>query len=505
MERREFLRALATAGIVIGTGTAGMAGLYDWAERDHHRRTPRQVRRYGRTLVRRRKPASDAPNVLLLGLDDCNDWLGFLNNHPGTRTPNLDALAAQSLVFEHAYTAAPLCLPSRTAMLFGRQPYETGIYDHSPSSFDRYARLQRVTASLVDDFWGAGYDVIGAGKVFHEETSARWMSYRPTNFYRSGDARATAPAGSYDPNWRSPYDGSRIGRGENFKVPKIDFGPSGRVPDTEPDGRTSDWVRARLRKPSRGPLFLAFGCVLPHEPWRLPQKYLDMHPLDQVVVPPFRPHDLDDLSTYAKTKMVDPFGAFELLRASGIWDEAVQAYQAAITFVDDRIGEVLDQLAHSRLADNTIIGLWSDHGYHLGEKLTIEKFTLWERATRIPLVLHVPGRLDHAARFEPPVSLMQLGPTLCELCDVTPHTPYSSPSALPMLAKPARADAHPPIMTWYEGNHAVRRGPWRYIRYVTGDTELYDHRTDPNEYDNLAGRRDLASVKAELDRFLPRI
>ena len=491
----------AAAAATAAGGAVGLARLIETGDGEAS-----STRRYGDLRLRRGKAASDAPNVLMLVLDDCNDWLGFLNNHPGTYTPNLDALAAKSMVFTHAYTPAPMCLPARASILFGRQPSDTGIYDHSDPSRENYRQLTAVTPSLVDDIWAAGYDTIGAGKIFHDNPASRWTRFRATDHYWTGFLRKdpAAPADSYEKDWLSPYDGEPIGRGENFTAAMIDFGPSGKSPDDEPDGEASDWVERRLRERHGLPLFLALGFYLPHEPWRVPQKFLDLHPLDGIVVPEFRPEDLDDLSEYARNEIIGkPVPAFTLLRESGLWEEAVQAYQAAISFVDDRVGRVLNALADSPLADETTIVVWSDHGYHLGEKMHFHKFTLWERATRVPLLLHVPGRFDRHALFDPPVSTIDLGPTLVELCGAEAHAPYAGESLLPLLANPALVDARPPISTWLAGNHAIRRGPWRYIRYRTGDVELYDHRSDPDEYVNIAGRAEYASVEAELAAFLP--
>jgi arylsulfatase A-like enzyme len=235
----------------------------------------------------------------------------------------------------------------------------------------------------------------------------------------------------------------------------------------------------------------------------VPQKFFDLHPLESVVVPTVRPDDLEDLSAYARDRIIDPHGRFELLQKSGLWEEAVQAYQAAISFADDRVGTVLDTLARSRYADDTAVVVWSDHGFHLGEKMHIEKFTLWERATRVPLVIHVPGRFDEHREFSRPVSLLDLAPTIAQLCGARLHAEQDGGSLLPLVADPEQADARPPISTWLSGNHAVRRGSWRYIRYRTGDAELYDHRSDPDEFQNLAGRPEYAAVEAELSSFLP--
>jgi arylsulfatase A-like enzyme len=493
VRRRSFIiGALATIGV------GGAAARFEqWRDAP----SP-STRTYGRTVLHRRKPASDAPNVLFVSIDDMNDWAGFLNDHPGTRTPNMDALAARSLIFEHAYCAAPICLPSRTAIMFGVPPYRSGVYDHSDASRARYASWKVDRPSLVDDMWAAGYDAFGVGKVFHGRERKRWTKYQPSDFYRSSDSLDEGDGKVLnDPSWRSPYDGKPIGDGRTFPPHLPDFGPSGVSPAKEPDGETAAWAIDRLDGKHSRPFFLGIGFALPHEPWRLPQKYFDMHPLDAVVVPPIRPHDLDDLGPYARS-LTDPLHIFEGVEEHHALKKVVQAYQAAISFADDRLGRVLHELASSPYADDTIIVLWSDHGYHLGEKMHLEKTTLWERATHVPFLLHVPGRFDNGARFEPPVSTMDIGPTLTDLCGAHAHRGQDARSLLPVIGDPRLADDRPPITTWHAGNYAVRRGKWRYIRYATGERELYDHDRDPNEYSNLAGTG-LTKVVVELDAFLP--
>jgi arylsulfatase A-like enzyme len=410
------------------------------------------------------------------------------------------------VAFSKAYCTAPMCLPARTSVLFGRQPHTTGIYDHSDESFARYDDLSRVTRSLVDDVWAAGYDTYGAGKVFHDPQEARWTESRRFPWYLPGNVRKRPDAdpARYDPDWRSPYDGEPIGRGENFDYTMIDFGPSGRPAEQEADGQATTWVLERLGRDHPRPFLLALGLYLPHEPWRVPRKYFDLHPLDEVVVPDVRADDLADLGPYARDEVIDQHHRFERLLLSGLWEEAVQAYQASISYADDHVGRVLDGLASSPHADDTVVAVWSDHGFHLGEKLHIEKFTLWERATHIPLLLAVPGRFDAGRVFDGPVSAIDIGPTLAELCGAEINEKHQGRSLLEVLEHPERADERPPVMTWQAGNHSVRRGTWRYTRYRTGEAELYDHRTDPQEFTNLVGDSRHAATVAELDTFLPR-
>jgi arylsulfatase A-like enzyme len=476
VRRRSFLiGAAAASAAAIGAG----AYVYDRRDPDE------SVRRYGSTVITRRRPDPDAPDVLFVSLDDCNDWVGFLRNHPGTHTPNLDALAAESVVFSQAYCTAPMCRPARMSVMFGKAPYEVGVYDHSDQSNARLLELGRTHASLVDDFWGAGYDVVVAGKVFGDFPRGRFTQSRPTRI---------EPA---DPDWISPYDGRPL-RGGGPRGP-LDFGPSGDQPDEGPDGEAATWVRQQLLAPRSRPLFLAYGLVSTHVAWRVPQKYFDLHPVDGVVLPEYRPDDLDDLGPTARELIDDR--TVEQLRRTGRWQAAVQAYQAAMSYADDRLGVVLDALASKPAGNDTVVVVWSDHGFHLGEKLHWHKFTLWEQATRIPMVFRLPGRSGD--RVDRPVSAMDIGPTLLDFTGVPSTEAQSGASLLPALDDPALVDQRPPISTWLPGNHAVRQGPWRYIRYRDDSSELYDHRTDPDEQTNLAGRPEYLTIERALASYLP--
>lgn len=467
---------------------------------------PPAQRTYGDLTLTRRRSSPDSPPVLFISLDDCNDWPGFLGNHPGTITPNLDALAAESVSFRRAYCTSPACMPARTSVMFGTTPDENGVRDHYVESADRYAAYEPTASSLVDDYWAAGYALMGAGKIFHRGHRKRWGGYRRTRFYVDGIDRADArvPPDRYDESWVSPYDGRPIGRGEDFVAGMIDFGPSGRSSADDPDGQGAAWACEQLAEDWRRPLFLGFGVTATHTPWRVPQRFFDLHPLEGITLPDVRPEDVECLGDYARQTILGQVRSFELLQASGLWERAVQAYQAAMSYCDEQVGIVLDALAGTRDADDTIVVLWSDHGFHLGERMYLHKFTLWERATRVPLLFRAPG-LPGGTAVDEPVSTLDIGPTLSELSGVVINAPHSGTSLLPIVADPARAAERPVVSTWMRGNHAVRRGPWRYIRYVTGEEELYDHRSDPDERVNLAGDPDTLAQRRELEAFIPEI
>jgi len=200
----------------------------------------------------------------------------------------------------------------------------------------------------------------------------------------------------------------------------------------------------------------------------------------------------------------DRRGDLDLIMQAGQYRQLLQAYLANITFCDALVGRLLDALDAGPAAKNTIIVLWSDNGWHFGEKQHLHKFTLWERSTRLPFVVAAPGVTRERTRTPRPVGFIDLFPTLIELCGLPTPADLEGVSLVPLLKDPARAWDRPALTTHLQGNHALRSERWRYIRYADGGEELYDHANDPNEWTNLAGRADLAPVKADLARWLPK-
>jgi arylsulfatase A-like enzyme len=304
---------------------------------------------------------------------------------------------------------------------------------------------------------------------------------------------------------------SKLNRLPDFGSPNTDWGA---WPPREADAldvRTVDWCIERLNAaPAAPPLFLACGLFRPHMPFFVPQRWLDRIPADSIVMPTLAADDLDDVPAGGRQLMAEAARFFTGMKTAetrqpGSWREAVRCYQAAAAFADAQIGRLLDALDASPRGPQTIIVLWSDHGYQLGEKQCWEKFTLWEKATRVPFIIVAPGVAPAGRRCARPVSLLDLYPTLLELCGLpAPATKLEGTSLVPLLRDPAAAWTRPAVMTYKPGNHAVRTERWRYIRYANGDEELYDHQTDPREWTNLAGKPESAAIIADLKRWLPR-
>jgi arylsulfatase A-like enzyme len=423
--------------------------------------------------------ADRRPNVLFIAIDDLNDWVGHLGGHPQARTPNIDRLARRGVAFTRAHCAAPLCNPSRAALLSGLRPSDTGVYQNAT---DWRTALPRGTVTLPMHFMRNGYDVAGAGKIYHE-------SFRRDSDW---DDYASPKEEGSDPRPRG-----------NDGVGGIKFAPLDARDEQMRDFRIVSWTIDKLNAPREKPFFLACGLHKPHMPWNVPQKYFDLFPLDQVVLPRVLETDLDDVPP-AGVRMARPEGDHRTILESGRWKEAVQGYLAAVAFADAMVGRLIDALDRSPYKDDTIIVLWGDHGWHLGEKLHWRKFTLWEEATRAPLIFVVPGVTRPGGVCARTVDFMSLYPTLADLCGLPVPEHVQGPSLRRLLEDPQAPWDRPALTTYLFDNHAVRSEGWRYIRYRDGSEELYDEAKDPLEWTNLAARPDLASVKEELARWLPK-
>jgi len=424
---------------------------------------------------------ANKPNVLFIAVDDLNDWISPLGGYEGCKTPNLERLAAKGVTFTKAYCAAPACNPSRASLMTGIRPWTSGVYVN-PQPW-RPAMPDAVT--LPQHFTRHGYHSTGAGKIFHGryEDPASWEHYAK----KQGDPKPK-PAVAKDPH-------SRAGG--------IVWGVLDVADEEMNDYHTASYAIKYLEKDHDKPFFLACGIFRPHMPWQVPRKYYDMYPLDEIKLPYVPPNDLSDLPK-AGVNMAKPQGDHATILKTDNWRYAVQAYLASITFADTQIGRVLNALESSSHKDNTIIVLWGDHGWHLGEKEHWRKFALWEEATRVPFFISAPGVTKPGTRCDRTVDLMSVYPTLCELCELPVTDQLEGASLLPLLKKPNAEWSTPAITTHGRGNHAVRSEQYRYIRYADGSEELYDHVADPQEFDNLAGNSDLANIKQDLAAWLPK-
>ncbi len=421
------------------------------------------------------------PNVLFLAIDDLNDWVGCLGGYPGVRTPHLDRLARRGVLFTGAYCSAPACNPSRASLLCGIRPSTSGVYHNDQP----WRPVMPDVVTLPQHFMAHGYHVVGGGKIFHGRYNdlASWHEYLK---------RPVDPVPPVRPVNRIP------------KAAHFDWGPLDVPDDAMGDVTVTNWAVDYLRQKHEKPFFLGVGLFRPHLPWYVPRKYFDRYPLSDIVLPRVKVDDLDDIPALGQ-RMARPEGDHKRVIESNNWEKAVQGYLASIAFTDACVGLLLDALDNSPYADNTIIVMWSDHGWHLGEKLHWRKFALWEEATRVPMVIVAPGVTAPGQRCERTVSLLDIYPTLVELCGLSPKAKLEGISLVPLLKDPGASRRSPAVTTHGRNNHAVRSQRWRYIRYRDGTEELYDHLGDPMEWTNLADKAEHAQVKKELARWLPKV
>lgn len=422
------------------------------------------------------------PNVLFIAVDDLNDWIGCLGGHPQTQTPNLDRLAARGTLFTRAYCAAPACNPSRAALLTGRRPASSGVYLNSQPW--RPAMPEAVTLPRL--FRDQGYEVTGGGKIFHAgwNDPGAWDEYRP----KGGD----------------PKPSKRVQADPHSRAGGIVWGRLGVTDAQMDDYAVVTNAVEHLNRPHDKPFFIACGLYRPHMPWQVPAEYYDRFPLDGITLPDVPPGDLDDVPA-AGVKMAKPQGDHATVTESDNWKYAVQAYLASIAFADAQLGRLLDGLDASGHGGDTIVVLWGDHGWHLGEKQHWRKFALWEEATHAPLMIAAPGITQPGSVCDRTVEFIHVYPTLAELCGLPVSDGLDGTSFVPLLRDPQAAWDRPAVTTHGRGNHAVRSERWRYIRYQDGGEELYDHDADPGEHVNLAARPESAAVIADLRRHLPKI
>ncbi len=424
---------------------------------------------------------TNKPNVLFISIDDLNDWIGCLNGHPQTITPNLDRLAGSGQLFTNAHCVAPACNPSRSGVMLGMSPHNSGIYANGQKMREVYPNK----TLLSKHFSNNGYWSGGSGKLLHYFIDAQsWDEYFPKKE-------------TEDPFPRTLYPKKRpvsLPVGGAWQYDETDWGGLP-VSDSEYGGDylVTDWVGKQLEKKHDKPFFLACGIYRPHEPWFVPQKYFDKFPLKDIQLPPgYKEDDLDDLPESGKK--AGPNRYFKHIKSHNQWKQGVQGYLASIHYADTMLGRVLDSLEKGPNKANTIVVLWSDHGWHLGEKQHWQKFTAWRASTRVPLMIKVPKGCSailpngtHSGTiYDYPVSLLSLYNTLTELCGI-PKQPVDSVSIVPTLINPDKQLNEVALTFMHKvGTVAVSGKDWRYIHYTNGDHELYNIKKDPYEWDNLA-------------------
>ena len=430
------------------------------------------------------------PNVLFIAIDDQNDWIGCLGGHPQIKTPNIDSLAARGTLFLNAHCQSPLCNSSRTSLMTGLRPSTTGIYGLAPwfRSLDQYKDL----VSLPQAFKKGGYKTLSAGKIYHGGYGRR---KKDSEFDELGPHAGIRV-------W--PKDGKLVNTPAEHKL--VDWGTFPHKDEEKGDYLVANYAIEKLdelAKTPEQPFFLSAGFFLPHVPCYATQKWFDLYPEESLQLPPFKLDDRDDtprFSWYLHWQLPEPRHTF--LKEANQWKNLVRSYLACTSFVDDQVGRILKKLRETGLEENTVVVLWSDHGWHLGEKQITGKNSLWDRSTRVPLIFAGPG-VTEKQRCTRPAELLDVYPTLLELCGLEKNDKLEGISLLPQLENHEAIRPRPAITTHNHDNHGVRSENWRYIQYADGSEELYDMRVDPNEWKNLASSSNYDGIKKWHQKFLP--
>jgi arylsulfatase A-like enzyme len=449
------------------------------------------------------------PNVVFFALDDMNDWVGAMGYEQAV-TPNMDRLAASGVNFQNAHTAGIFCAPSRSAIFTGRHASTTGCYT-TQVYFHDHPEITPLQKVLQD----GGYATYGAGKLFHHP--AGYIDLRGWDEFFVRDEKQKTTGWGLE-SWQlddaglipQPFpthsvyrqsEGNPTGKGAPWFLEwgKVDDDKEEEVADT----MRTNWACDLLKQQHDKPLFVAVGLYSPHFPNFCPAKYFDLYDRDELVPPPYKTDDLDDLPPAIRKKKTGRGKIHKHLEEIGAVEDAMHGYLACISYADAMLGRVLDAIESGPNADNTIVVLWSDHGYHHGEKYDWGKHTLWERTSNIPFMWAGPG-ITKGGNVDATVSLMDMFPTLTDLCEVSDEQSRDGISLVPVLKNPAVAKDRDILLPGMKpGEYAMMNEDWRYIRYADGAEELYNVKNDPNEWNNLASDPELDSVKKTLQASAP--
>ena len=425
-------------------------------------------------------------DIVLIIVDDLNDWVGCLGGHPNAKSPNIDALARSGMLFSQAYCNSPQCRPSRTSLMHGVYPFNTGIYFNVKGPNE----IKIKTPTIHGFFESNGYRVVSGGKVFHG------------NHDNFGDAFLHRPKDPKPPRGKDNFNAMRAPNdGYPLQVGDHEMG----------DYKVASWAIEQWKKQTDRPLFMSIGFYRPHRPLQVPKRWFELFPL-QSINRPAEPNGINDWAdmpefarklarSHAHKPMHEGLSDHEYIVKNDEWDSTIRAYLASIAFVDSQIGRFLKSLERNPRGRETIVMLVSDHGWHLGEKKHWSKGAIWEQTTHIPFIVRGSG-VKSGSICSQPVSLIDVYPSLVDLANLEIPSWLDGESIKPQINDPSKPRS-PAISSYGNANTSIRTNHWRYIRYEDGSEELYDHRNDPNEWFNLANKSDFLKIKNKLINMIP--
>lgn len=427
---------------------------------------------------------AERPNVLFIAVDDLNDWIGCVGGHPQVQTPNIDRLARRGTLFTNAHCQSPVCNPSRASLMSGLYPESTGIYFLNPPVWE--SEVAARNAMLPQRFEREGYEVHAAGKLFHSQGNRRYIANWQGNM---------GGFGPHPEKKLSPFPGHRL----------WDWGAFPDVDEKMPDHKIATWVESVLDADLDGPQWIGAGFLTTHVPQFTPRKWIDLYPMETLKLPKIVENDLADLPDYGvrltRLKHIAP--TQEWVLENHQWGPLVQTYLACVSFVDHQVGRVLDALEESAIADNTFVVFFSDHGFHLGEKERWAKRSVWRDGAGVPLIIAGPG-IGQGAVCDQPVELIDLYPTLLDLCGLESDARLEGHSLRPLLEDSDASWPHLARSSFGPGNVALISESHRYIHYNDGSEELYDRKADPHEWHNLAEAPESAGILEAFRERLPK-
>lgn len=429
----------------------------------------------------------ERPNILLIAVDDLNDWIGILEGHPQAKTPHMDKLARRGVLFSNAHCQAPVCNPSRASIMTSLYPSTTGIYFLNPDITESPIASKNVV--MPKRFQQEGYDVFAAGKLFHNGKGINE---------------------THIPNYAGQFGGFGPMPKEKISTypghPLWDWGVYPERDDQMPDYQIASWAEERLAEKQDQPFWMGVGFYRPHVPQFAPQKWFDLYPLESLELPKTIARDLEDISSYGisitREKHVSP--THDWVLENDEWKPLIQSYLACVSFVDEQVGRVINALDNGDYGDNTYVVLFSDHGFHIGEKERHAKRSLWEDGSRVPMIIMGPG-IPEGKVCNKPVQLLDIYPTLLELSGLEHDSKHEGNSLVPLLQNTEVEWPHYARTSFGPGNYAIVSEDYRFIQYRDGSEEFYDHKSDPNEWYNQVGNAKYEAVVQQHRDQIPQL
>lgn len=457
------------------------------------------------------------PNILFIAVDDLRTELGCYGN-TAIKSPNIDKLAEEGIVFNRAYCQQPICMASRASLMSGLRPDTLKIYNCKSLN-----ELAPDVLTLDQHFENNGYQIWASGKIYHHGIDYEKQfgdKYFPAKTkavgrgYLSEEAIKTVE--EYDVYYREERNQTGGGRGPAFESPD--------VPDNAyHDGLMTDMAIDQLAnfKSGKEPFFMAVGYKKPHLPFNAPKKYWDLYDGNTLEMAdnPYMPEDVSKFFNYNFGELRNYAGipkGNELL-SDTLSGQLKHGYYACVSYTDEQIGRLLKSLKENGLDENTIVILWGDHGWKLGEHGMWCKHTQFELDNHVPLIMKVPGKSKPSLKTDAFVEFVDIYPTLCELAGLELPGHLQGTSYAPVIKNPNRPWKEGAITVWPNGNrnsnnfvmgYSIQTERYRYTEWIKNDTgelmarDLFDHQTDPDENVNISNKPENQEIIDGLSKLL---